>query len=294
MIIQIAKHSGFCYGVKRAIQILDDLIESNEGEKKVLTLGPIIHNTQVTEYYEQKGVKVIEKLTDFRDNRIDGNHLIIRSHGAPKAVYELAEAQGFVIYDATCPYVKKIQNTVSSYRLKGYNIIIVGDKNHPEVVGINGWCDESATIYSTLDEVKNMTASDKPFCIVAQTTFNLSLWHEMEAIFKQKLSDCIIHNTICLATEQRQNACIELSKTVDYMIVIGGKHSSNTRKLAEICSKNATTIHIETKDDLVDVSMFKSNTKIGIAAGASTPDWIVESVILKIENEGEVFFDGKS
>lgn len=294
MIIQIAKHSGFCYGVKRAIQILDDLIESNKGEKRVFTLGPIIHNNQVTEYYEEKGVKIIEKLTDFMDNRIDGDRLVIRSHGAPKFVYDLAKVQGFRVNDATCPYVKKIQNTVSSYHLKGYNIIIVGDKNHPEVLGINGWCDESATIMNTLHDVENMKPSDEPFCIVAQTTFTLNMWDQMIDLFSKKLSNVIINNTICLATEQRQNACVELSKTVDFMIVIGGKHSSNTRKLVEICSKNATTIHIETKDDLVDVSMFKGDTKIGIAAGASTPDWIVESVILKIENEGEVFFDGKS
>ncbi|GAU76993.1 4-hydroxy-3-methylbut-2-enyl diphosphate reductase [Fusibacter sp. 3D3] len=294
MIIQIAKHSGFCYGVKRAIQILDDLIEANKGEKRIFTLGPIIHNNQVTEYYEEKGIKAIEKLANFMDNRMDGDRLVIRSHGAPKSVYDLAEAQGFEIHDATCPYVKKIQNTVSSYYLKGYNIIIVGDQNHPEVLGINGWCDESATIVNTLHDVEDMHPSDELFCIVAQTTFKLSLWEQMSTLFSEKLSNAVIQNTICLATEQRQKACIELSKTVEFMIVIGGKHSSNTRKLAEICSRNATTIHIETKDDLVDVSMFKSNTKIGIAAGASTPDWIVESVILKIENEGEVFFDGKS
>ncbi len=288
MVIQIAKHSGFCYGVKRAIQMLDGIILENNGAKNVYTLGPIIHNRQVTEYYEEKGVKVIENLDDFMDNRIDGDNLIVRSHGAAKSIYDEAAKIGFKLFDATCPYVKKIQKTVSSYHLKGYNIIIVGDRTHPEVIGINGWCDESAQIFDSLEQVEGLLPSSNPYCIVAQTTFKLSLWEEMVAAFEAKLSNCVIHNTICLATEERQNACIELSKNVDIMVVIGGKHSSNTRKLAEICRKNATTIHIETKDDLVDLSGFKCDARVGIAAGASTPDWIVESVILKIENEGEV------
>lgn len=291
MQIQIAKHSGFCYGVKRAIQLLDEL---SSNSNSVYTLGPIIHNRQVTEYYEQKGVKVIEKLDDFVDNRVDGVNLLVRSHGAPKSVYEVAEKMGFTLYDATCPYVKKIQKTVSSYHSKGYNIVIVGDKLHPEVIGINGWCENSALIVDSPQEISQLEPSSELYCVVVQTTFKQNLWEQMVVVFREKLTNCIINNTICLATEERQNACVELAKNVDIMIVIGGLHSSNTRKLAEICRGYATTIHIETKDDLVDLSIFKSDTKIGIAAGASTPDWIVESVILKIENEGEVFFDGKS
>ena len=290
MVIQIAKHSGFCYGVKRAIQILDDLIIENLNSETIYTLGPIIHNNQVTEYYGEKGIKIIENIHDIGDNRMDGTKLVIRSHGAARAVYDKAQELGFLIYDATCPYVKKIQDTVLSYYIKGYNVIIIGDKKHPEVIGINGWCDNQASIVNSMEELNSLESSNAPVCVVAQTTFNLKLWQEMLVVLKEKFLNAIIHDTICLATEKRQIACVELSRTVDVMIVIGGKHSSNTKKLAEICGENTTTIHIETKDDLVDLSMFKGNKTIGIAAGASTPDWIVESVILKIENEGEVFF----
>lgn len=302
MQIIIAKHAGFCYGVKRAIQILDEIIlESeknddltvNEGKNIAYTLGPIIHNKQVTEYYRKKGIKVIENIADFVDNRRDNEKLIIRSHGAPESVYQIARPNKVDLVDATCPYVKKIQNTVSSYHLKGYNIIVVGDSNHPEVIGINGWCNNKALIVKSLDEVNSIDISDQPTCVVAQTTFNTIKFEEIIQVLSQKVSNCVVHNTICLATSKRQDACRELAKTVDIMIVIGDKLSSNTKKLVEICSQIVKTIHIETKDDL-DVSELIGNVKIGVTAGASTPDWIIQSVILKIENEGEVFFDGKS
>jgi len=295
MQIKIANFSGFCYGVKRAIQILDNIVAKSEEEHKVIayTLGPIIHNEQVTEYYRKKGIKIIEKFDDFVDNRRDNEKVIIRSHGAPEAVYKKADAMGIDLIDATCPYVKKIQNTVSSYHIKGYNIIVVGDSDHPEVIGINGWCNNEAIIIKSIDDVKLVTDFDKPTCIVAQTTYNSVYWHEIVDVLSDLLPNSVVHNTICLATAQRQDACRELASTVDVMIVIGDRHSSNTRKLVEICSKIVKTIHIETKNDL-DVSELTGNVKIGVTAGASTPDWIIQSVVLKIENEGEVFFDGKS
>jgi len=295
MQIKIAKFSGFCYGVKRAIQILDKTIEESEKDHDVIayTLGPIIHNYQVTEYYRRKGIKIIEKIEDFVDNRRDNEKIIIRSHGAPEVVYQKATEKGIELIDATCPYVKKIQNTVSSYHIKGYNIIVVGDSNHPEVIGINGWCNNEAVVIKTLDDVTLVKEIDKPTCIVAQTTFNAVQWQRIVDELSGLLSNHVVHNTICLATSQRQDACRELAGTVDVMIVIGDRHSSNTRKLVEICSNIVKTIHIETKNDL-DVSELTGNVKIGVTAGASTPDWIIQSVILKIENEGEVFFDGKS
>lgn len=283
MKIQIAEHSGYCYGVKRAIQILESLIDE---EKMIYTLGPIIHNQQVTDFYGEKGVIVIDDLSDIIERE---SVLVIRSHGAPKSIYKMAEEKHIKIHDATCPYVKKIQNTVSSYASKGYNIIIVGNKAHPEVVGINGWCDNKAFIVDTLQQVEELENDGKPVCVVAQTTFNISLWEDITEAFKQKYQDLVIFNTICLATEERQKASIELAKKVDYMIVIGGKHSSNTIKLAQLCSQIVSTIHIETKDDF-EVAALSNAETIGITAGASTPDWIVQSVILKIENEGEVIF----
>lgn len=286
MKIIVAEHSGFCYGVKRAVKILDDLVQAQE---QIHTLGPIIHNDQVTSFYEEKGVKIVAQLSDIQDDKVSNVGVVIRSHGAPKSVYDEATQRGLKIYDATCPYVKKIQNKVSTYASKGYNIIIVGDASHPEVIGINGWCDYQAVIIDDIEQVNPLELSQNPICVVAQTTFNLKKWDDISAAISMKFSDVRVYNTICLATEQRQNSCLELAKKVDYMIVIGGKHSSNTLKLAEICSKYAPTKHIETKDDLNGDELIGKQV-VGITAGASTPDWIIQSVILKIENEGEVFF----
>lgn len=286
MQILIAEHSGYCYGVKRAINILESLLPS---ESPVFTLGPIIHNNQVTDYYSEKGVLVIENITDIKDNEIGNARVVIRSHGAPKSIYEESEAKNLKIYDATCPYVKKIQNTVSTYASKGYNIIIVGNNTHPEVVGINGWCDDQAIIIENSDQLGKIVDYDKPTCVVAQTTYSIKQWASISEKLKAMLVDVIIFNTICLATEQRQQACLDLASKVDCMIVVGGKHSSNTIKLAELCGKLVKTIHIETKDDLNGADLIGTKV-VGITAGASTPDWIIQSVILKIENEGEVFF----
>ena len=279
MTIFLAEHSGYCYGVKRAIKMLDGLVDLNV---PVFTYGPIIHNQQVTDYYKQKGVNVIDDLEAFEHFGREIAILVIRSHGAPKAIYDIAEELGFEIRDATCPYVKKIQNTVSTYALKGYNIIIVGDSAHPEVIGINGWCNNSAVIVNTIEDVDLLQGISGPVCVVAQTTYKIRLWECITERLQNKYENCHIHNTICLATEQRQTACVEMAQKVELMIVIGGKHSSNTVKLAQLCSQIVKTIHIETKDDL-DESQFKGNEIIGITAGASTPDWIIESVILKIE-----------
>ncbi len=276
MKILVAEHSGFCFGVKRAVQILDKVLES---KTNVLTYGPIIHNKQVTDQYAQKGVRIIDQLEEMVTQP---HELIIRSHGVSKAVYDQATSKGYTIHDATCPYVKKIQNTVSTYAMKGYNIIIVGDRTHPEVVGINGWCDNRATIVEALADIDQLPILSEPICVVAQTTFKLKLWQAIVKRLEQDYNELLVFNTICLATEKRQEACVELAKKVDLMIVVGGKHSSNTLKLAQLCSEIVKTIHIETKDDL-DNSEWNGNEIIGITAGASTPDWIIESVILKIE-----------
>ncbi len=287
MRILIAEYSGYCYGVKRATQILDEIVATSA--EKVYTLGPIIHNAQVTEFYAEKGVKIIDKIPDLPDNSNENTCVVVRSHGAPKVVYDSAASRGILLKDATCPYVKKIHKTVSEYASKGYRIVIVGDAEHPEVIGINGWCDNRATVVADIDAIASIEDKTQPVCVVAQTTFNLEKWQAIETVFQKTFQNVVIHNTICLATEQRQNACRTLAEKVDLMIVIGGKHSSNTTKLVKICSEKVRTIHIETKDDLKG-SEWQDASTIGIAAGASTPDWIIQSVVLKIENEGEVFF----
>lgn len=288
MKILIAEHSGYCYGVKRAVQMLDKVVETAHKSENIhiYTLGPIIHNDQVTDYYKQKGVKIVDNISDITDNNLVNVQVVVRSHGAGESVYKQADEKKVTLFDATCPYVKKIQNKVSTYALKGYNIIIVGDKAHPEVIGINGWCNNSAQIVET---PRDLMPLDGPVCVVVQTTFNVSKWLEIESAIREKYHDVLIYNTICMATEQRQQAASELAKKVDLMLVIGGKHSSNTSKLLKICSEIVRTIHIETKDDLKP-SDWQGLETIGIVAGASTPDWIVEKVVLKIENEGEVFF----
>lgn len=286
MKILVAQHSGFCYGVKRAVKMLESLIET-EGD--VYTLGPLIHNQQVIEHYSKKGVVTIDSISELNTNHSKNSKVIIRSHGAPKSVYDDAEAAKINIHDATCPYVKKIQNTVSTYASKGYNIIIVGNAIHPEVVGINGWCDNRATIIENVEQVELIEQIMEPTCVVVQTTFSMKKWNVLSHALQNRLKDVKVFNTICLATEQRQQAVIELAKEVDLMIVVGGLHSSNTVKLAQLCREQVKTIHIETKDDLKSDDLIGTEV-VGITAGASTPDWIIQSVILKIENEGEVFF----
>lgn len=286
MKIIISEHSGYCYGVKRAVNMLEKLITE---ENHVYTLGPIIHNKQVTDYYEERGVHTIECISEVPEDLTGHSKIVIRSHGAPKRVYDEAEQLGVEVYDATCPYVKKIQNTVSSYASKGYNIIIVGNAKHPEVIGINGWCDDKALIVDHPDQLITINKVDKPTCVVAQTTYSIKQWEVISMKLREMIPDVKIFNTICLATEQRQQSVLDLAKKVDVMIVIGGKHSSNTIKLAELCRQMVRTIHIETKDDLNGEDLIGKEV-IGITAGASTPDWIIQSVILKIENEGEVIF----
>lgn len=288
MKIVVSEHSGYCFGVRRATGILDALIARQGNERApgtLYTLGPIIHNRQVTEQYDEKGVQVIEALHEI--DAFESAQVVIRSHGAPKAIYDEAAEKGIALHDATCPYVKKIQNTVSSYAKKGYNIIIVGDRSHPEVIGINGWCNGEALIISGESELSSVSDVATPTCIVAQTTFSLEKWQHIARRLQERLEHAVVMNTICLATEQRQLACAQSASEVDLMIVVGGKHSSNTRKLAELCAERVQTLHIETKDELENVD-FSEYSVIGITAGASTPDWIIESVILKIENEGEV------
>lgn len=283
MKIIISEHSGYCYGVKRAVNMLETLISD---ENHVYTLGPIIHNRQVTDHYEARGVVTVEDISEIPDRN---GKVVIRSHGAPKRVYDDAKRFGVEIFDATCPYVKKIQNTVSSYASKGYNIIIVGNKTHPEVVGINGWCDDKAIIIDHPDQLDGLILGDAPTCVVAQTTFSIKQWEAISGKLKEMVPDINVFNTICLATEQRQQSVLTLASKVDLMIVVGGKHSSNTIKLAELCRQMVETIHIETKDDLNGEDLIGKEV-VGITAGASTPDWIIQSVILKIENEGEVIF----
>ena len=233
MNVTVAKSAGFCFGVKRAIDTVYQEIEKGE---KVFTLGPIIHNEQVVEELEEKGVKVInsiEELADIKDGTV-----VIRSHGVSEQVIRQLEKYDIKIVDATCPFVSKIHRIVQEKYQEGFQIVIIGNKTHPEVEGINGWCKDSAVVLETVSEAENFRPDpQKKLCIVSQTTFNYKKFKDMVDIFEKKSYDILVMNTICNATEERQTEAGTIARQSDAMLVIGGKHSSNTQKLYEICSK---------------------------------------------------------
>ena len=277
MKVKIAKEAGFCFGVKRAMKMAWDELES---DADIYALGPLIHNKQAVQKYEEKGLKTIDTINDIPNNK----NVIIRSHGVSKEVYDEANFKDLNIIDTTCPFVKKIHNIVNEFYEKGYKIIIIGDKNHPEIIGINGWCENSASIIKSIEDINNLNLDNKDkYCVVSQTTLNLELYNTLVNELSKKLDNITFKNTICSATKTRQQAAKELSVDVDCMIVIGGKHSSNTQKLVNICKEQVPTFAIETKDDL-DTEQLKDFNLIGVTAGASTPDWIIDDVMSFIES----------
>jgi 4-hydroxy-3-methylbut-2-enyl diphosphate reductase len=276
--IYIADHAGFCFGVKRAVEIAENTLSQLDQDEKIYSLGPLVHNPQVVEKFNKKGLKVIDNTEE-----LDNGKVIIRSHGISGNLQKRLEDKNLELIDGTCPYVKAVHNKVKSYHEKGYKIVIIGDKNHPEVIGINGWCNDEGIVINSEEEANNMPNYDK-ICVVSQTTNTQEKFQKLSDIVSKKGKEVKIFNTICNATYQRQSACEELAKKVDVMIVIGGYHSSNTNKLAEISRKYCNNVyHVETPDELPLHEIAKFNT-VGITAGASTPDWIIEEVIKTLEN----------
>ncbi len=279
--ILVAKNSGFCFGVKQAINKALDIVKV-KGDKNIFTYGPLIHNTQVIEEMRQKGIIPIGNLEEAKDSII-----IIRSHGVGLELYELAKNLNIEIIDATCPFVRKVQNIAREYCRKDYKVVIIGDPNHPEVIGINGWCNNDALIVDNKDKVKNLPIYEK-LCVVAQTTITNDKWENITSELKNKGQEVREFNTICLATKERQDSCAKVAEKVDYMIVIGGYHSSNTQKLYKIAKQHCeNTLHIETSKE-INLNDFDTDSIIGITAGASTPEWIINDVIKKIESKGGV------
>ena len=283
MEVKVAKSAGFCFGVKRAV----DTVYQQTGEKEgpIFTYGPIIHNEEVVKDLEEKGVRVIEEQEQLKE--CSGGTVIIRSHGVSKAIYDILEENRISYVDATCPFVLKIHRLVEKYTKEGYHIVIIGNENHPEVEGIKGWGKEGATtVISTPEEAENFCISgDKKVCIVSQTTFNNNKFKDLVEIIEKKGYDIIVLNTICNATQERQTEAREIASQVDAMIVIGGKHSSNTQKLFEICKRECeNTYYIQTLSDL-DAAKMQSIGSVGITAGASTPNNIIEEVQKNVRNE---------
>ena len=275
MEVTVAKSAGFCFGVKRAVDTVYREIES--GEKPVYTFGPIIHNEQVVEDLENRGVQVI--LSEDELEGLSGGTVVIRSHGVSRDVCEKIEARGMKIVDATCPFVKKIHRIVDEEGRKGRHVVIIGSADHPEVQGIMGWASGPVTVIHTSEEAEQFVPENgKPISIVAQTTFNYNKFKDLVEIIMKKSYDVSVLNTICNATKERQTEAESIAESVDAMIVIGDKHSSNTQKLVEICRKACdNTYYIQTLDDL-DLNQLGSVETVGITAGASTPNNIIEEV----------------
>ena len=274
MEVLLAKSAGFCFGVKRAVE---QVYEQTGGEKRIYTYGPIIHNEEVVKDLESKGVKVVEGEEEIK--QIEDGAVVIRSHGVPEAIYRMIEENGLECIDATCPFVKRIHKIVEKESREGKQIIIIGNPGHPEVEGIMGWSSTPATVIDSVEEAMNFQPENgKELCIVSQTTFNYNKFKELVEIFEKKGYNVNVVNTICNATEERQTEAAEIAAKVDAMIVIGGRHSSNTQKLYEICRERcAATYFIQTLEDL-HLELPKTAALVGITAGASTPNNIIEEV----------------
>ena len=276
----LAKSAGFCFGVKRAV----DTVYEQTGKKNVYTFGPIIHNEEVVKDLEKKGVFVINTMEELDD--ITEGTVIIRSHGVSSAVYEALRKKGVEIVDDTCPFVLKIHNIVKQESANGKQIVIIGNEKHPEVEGIMGWSKTQVHVVDTVEKAQNLQLDpQREVCIVSQTTFNYNKFKELVEIISEKGYNIIIRNTICNATEERQTEAREIAKRVDAMIVVGGSSSSNTRKLYEICKNECKdTYYIQTLNDLDMTSLGKADC-IGITAGASIPNNIIQEVYTNVRTE---------
>ena len=275
MEVRLAKTAGFCFGVRRAVDTVYEQVEQAEGP--IYTYGPIVHNETVVQELEEKGVKVLNSEEELKS--LTSGTVIIRAHGVGEKVYELLKQQGVNLVDATCPFVKKIHRIARKEEANGRDILIIGNAKHPEVEGIRGWCEKPAYVVESLEEAENFALPmGEKLCIVSQTTFNYNKFEDIVEIISKKGYDIIVLNTICSATEERQTEAREIASDVDAMIVIGGSHSSNTQKLFEICKKECeNTYYIQSLDDL-DLKTSQSIRCVGITAGASTPNKIIEEV----------------
>lgn len=290
MKVKTAKTAGFCFGVKRAVDTVYQELDRH-GSERIYTYGPIIHNEEVIKDIEARGAVVLR--TEEELDAISEGTVIIRSHGVEKRIYDKLAEKHISVVDATCPYVKKIHNIVRRESEEGKFIVIIGDPSHPEVQGIRGWAGEEAAIVQNPEDIEKLSEKveaffskiendsknpDKKLCVVAQTTFNYNKFKDLVEIIAEKSYDIIVLNTICNATKERQKEARRIAEEVDAMIVIGDKHSSNTRKLFEICAKACKdTYYIQTLDDL-NLNQLGSVETVGITAGASTPNNIIEEV----------------
>ena len=279
--IILAETAGFCFGVDRAVNLVYSLV--NDG-KKVCTLGPIIHNAQLVGDLEQRGVKIIDSI----DECPDGYMVVVRTHGVEKSVIDDIENKNIEYVDATCPFVKKIHRIVKKFD-SSVPVLVAGDVNHPEVIGIRSYCNGKSFVFKNDEELQKILQNDyidknKEIICVSQTTFSLEEWKKCEKIIKKVCTNCEIFDTICNATADRQNEAYEISEKSDAMIVIGGRHSSNTCKLRDVSSAHCRSFLIETADELKSIDLSPYNV-IGVTAGASTPSVIIKEVLKSMSEE---------
>ncbi len=274
MKILLAEHRGFCYGVERAVSMARQCAAQ---PGKAATLGPIIHNPQMVARLAAQGIGVVDDLA-----ALDEGTVIIRSHGVGPAVYDQAAAQNLTVVDATCPHVKKAQTAAHDLKDNGYRVIVVGERGHPEVRSIVAWAGDDAVVVETVDEAAALPTVAR-LGIVAQTTFPPGRFDAIVAVLNTKAADVLVNRTICTATELRQQAAAQLAANVDVMVVVGGKGSANTTRLAQLCREAGSRVyHIETAEEL-DQEWFRGVAAAGITAGASTPDWVIEEVYQKMQ-----------
>ena len=275
--IIVAKSAGFCPGVKHAI---DQVIALTTARKKpIYTLGPLIHNTQVTTMLEMRGIKTIEKPEEAVDKR---GILVIRAHGITPQLQREIEACEISVFDATCPLVKHAQNIIAKFAVQNYHTVIVGDKEHAEVIGLIGYTRGHCDVVSNLQEAKALPHFEK-VNVVSQTTQPESTFYEIAQEVKKHADECQISNTICQPTKDRQKETMEQAKNADLVIVVGGKHSANTVRLAQLCQGLCPHVqHVETEDELDEKQVVEAK-QIFVTAGASTPKWVIDSVVFRVK-----------
>lgn len=286
MIIKTAQTAGFCMGVRRAMELVLD--EIRKGTAPLYTYGPLIHNKQALEHLESKGVKIWNKACPDAEATI-----VIRAHGVPPSVRNELKATGIRIINGTCPKVARVQSIIKSYSGKGYSVIIVGDKDHAEVLGLVGYSKSDTYVIGTVDEISGLPYIEKA-CVVAQTTQHTEIYNRIIDILKEKIPFFHSFDTICDATTKRQDEVKRLASETDCVVVVGGFHSANTIRLTKIASEaGSKVIHIETQDEM-DLRIFDNMNSVGVTAGASTPNWLIESVVKKIDHYSNLRKDKKT
>lgn len=284
MKVKVAPHAGYCYGVERALKLASKAAESFQGP--IYTLGPIIHNPQVVKDFEKKGVVAVKDLSEVKKGTI-----IVRTHGVEPLVVKEAQERGLNVVDATCPFVAKVQQRAAQLEKEGYKVIIVGERNHPEVIGILAYAKGNAVVVEELSDLKSHFAAGKKLGrvgVVVQTTQSLKKFQEIVSYLSAHSTEIRAFNTICSATAHRQNAAAELADETELMIVVGGKNSANTTRLAQICLERGTkTFHIETAAE-IRPDWFEGVSLVGITAGASTPDRLLEEVTEEVKAKVKV------